>query len=92
MEFVDARNELDLDTAYRVEGWGSGIAWHCLGYVMIRDEDYEWSGYEYPNEEWVRMVMIGDDRVFEIELSEITPISDDEYCPGCGQIGCKAYG
>jgi hypothetical protein len=33
----------DFAAHYRVEGYG-GIAWYTLGYEMIRDEDFEWSG------------------------------------------------
>jgi hypothetical protein len=47
---------------------------------------------EYEDREHVRAVMVGDDRVFEFEIDELTPISEDDYCPECGQIGCKAYG
>lgn len=38
--------------------------------------------------EWVRAVMVGDDRVFEIEVSDLTVIDEDDYCAECGQIGC----
>jgi hypothetical protein len=40
----------------------------------------------------VLMVMVGDDRRHVIDPEDITELSDDDYCPGCGQIGCKAYG
>ena len=33
-------------------------------------------------------VMIGDDRPFTYEPEDLTAIDDNEYCAGCGQIGC----
>jgi hypothetical protein len=84
-------NVLDKEVKYRVEGWG-GIAFHLLGYEMIRDEDFEWSGIEEENRDNVRVVMVGDDTVHIVPTKDITPLGDDEYCPECGQIGCKAYG
>jgi hypothetical protein len=81
---------IDLEARYRVEGY-SGVAWYLLGYEKIRDEDYEWSGIEYENTDRVWAVMVGDDRVFTFDVEELTELEDDEYCPECGQIGCKAY-
>lgn len=39
----------------------------------------------------VRAVMVGDDRVHIVDVDDLTEISDDDYCPGCGQTGCRAY-
>jgi hypothetical protein len=82
--------ELKLDSRYRVEGY-DGIAFYPLGYELIQEEDYEWSGIEYENKSRVRMVMVGDDRIHTVDIEDITELQDDEYCPECGQIGCKAY-
>ena len=83
--------KLDHNSRYTVEGYRS-IAFYLLGYELIRDEDYEWTGIEYENVDNVRVVMVGDDYVYTVPTEDITPISDDEYCPECGQIGCEAYG
>lgn len=32
--------------------------------------------------------MVGDDALYLIEISEVEIIDDDEFCGGCGQIGC----
>ena len=32
--------------------------------------------------------MIGDDEVFTVDVADVSPIADDDYCSGCGQIGC----
>ncbi len=37
-------------------------------------------------------VMVGDDRHFVLDQGDIIPITEDEYCHGCGQIGCTADG
>jgi hypothetical protein len=77
----------DVDAFYRVDGY-DGIAWTLRGYVVIRDENYEWTGEEYVDYSRVRAVMVGDDREFEFEVSDLTKIDEDDFCHGCGQIGC----
>lgn len=81
---------LDMNARYKVEGY-NGIAFYLIGYEMIRDEDYEWSGIEYANTSMVRAIMVGDDHVHLVDVDDLTPLKDDEYCPECGQVGCKAY-
>lgn len=36
-------------------------------------------------------VMIGDDRHHTIDPDDLEPITNDDYCPECGQTGCRAY-
>ena len=84
-----SEGQLDFDLKYKVEGWG-GIAWYVASYEEIRDEDYEWSGILRHNFDRVICVMVGDDREFNFGVDELTPLKEDEYCPECGQIGCKA--
>jgi hypothetical protein len=79
---------LDMGARYRVEGWG-GIAFYLLGYKLVRDEDYEWSGIEYEDRDWVRAVMVGDDTVHVVEVDDLTPLDEGDYCSECGQIGCQ---
>jgi len=83
-------DELDMEARYKVEGYG-GIAFYLRGYCMIRDEDWEWSGIEFEDKTKVEAVMVGDDRVHVVDVDDLTVLKDDEYCPECGQIGCKAY-
>ncbi len=82
---------INLASRYTVGGYG-GIAWYTLGFVKIRDEDYEWSGIEYEDTDRARMVMVGDDRVFEIDVDDLTALGDNDYCHECGQVGCTADG
>lgn len=74
--------------AYTVSGY-RGIAWHVYGWETRPDADTEWTGIEERTGRVVA-VMIGDDRKFTFDVDEITPITSDEYCGGCGQIGCTA--
>jgi len=32
--------------------------------------------------------MVGDDKTFHVDRHDLVPIDDDDYCSGCGQIGC----
>lgn len=79
----------DTDARYRVAGY-DGIAFRWYGDETAPDEDTEWSGYEVPTGRVV-MVMVGDDRRYSIDPADCTILADDDYCPGCGQIGCTAY-
>lgn len=40
----------------------------------------------------VRAVMVGDDYVHTVDVDDLTPIDDLDYCAECGQIGCTADG
>ena len=80
--------DYDAD-AYTVDGY-RGIAWSVLGYEVEADEDTEWSGIS-PRTGNLVCRMVGDDRHFSFEPDEVHAISSGDYCPECGQIGCKAY-
>jgi hypothetical protein len=36
-------------------------------------------------------VMVGDDKGWLIDPEDLTAITEDDYCPGCGQTGCHCY-
>lgn len=82
---------LNLDAHYRVDGY-PGVAWYLLGYVVERDADYDWTGIETENLDLLRAVMVGDDRVFEIDRCDLIAIDEDAYCGVCGQLGCSHDG
>jgi len=84
--------ELDLGARYTVASWGQGMAFYVLGPVTNRDEDYEWTGIETPDENMVRAVMVGDDYVYHVDKSDLILLNDEDYCHVCGQVGCKADG
>ncbi len=49
---------------------------------------YELEGEEVPDYTTVRAIMVGDDREHFVALEDLTPIAEDDFCHGCGQIGC----
>jgi len=81
----------DFAPAYRAEGWGAGIAWRAYALETEADEDTDWTGIEEPTG-MILAYMIGDDRTFVFDPSDLVPIADDDYCTECGQIGCTADG
>lgn len=60
---------------------------------MMDDEDGEIYDYEEVDipDTWV-CIMVGDDREHEVEEEDMTLLDPEDYCCGCGQIGCNAYG
>ena len=99
--------DIDMDARYSVAGYG-GIAFYLLGYATEwTEEEWIYCGEGDPDEESsylynepeeienrdrVRAVMVGDDRVHEIDIDDLTVIDDLDYCAECGQIGCHADG
>jgi hypothetical protein len=75
----------DFDAAYKDER--GGVAWRVFAYETEPDEDTEWTGYENPTG-LVLAHMIGDDRETAFDPDDLEPIKDEDYCSGCGQIGC----
>lgn len=83
---------IDFDARYEVEGYG-GIAFYLVGYAeheeLYFDEFLEQEMLETVEDDtMVRAVMVGDDREFIVGVDEISEINDEDYCSGCGQIGC----
>lgn len=84
--------------ALRIAGWVK--RWEptlCLG---LDEETGKECEIESGEGEWVDdvesgrviVVMVGDDSEAEIDFSDLTKIDDDDYCGGCGQIGCTHDG
>lgn len=86
----DVDDESFSADAYCARGW-RGVAWHVLGWETLPDEDTEWSGMEERTGRVVA-IMVGDDAKFRFEPEELTPISREDYCGSCGQIGCTHDG
>ena len=78
--------DLCLNNAYKTKK-NPGVAWNILGYEVEPDEDTEWSGIENPTG-FILAYMVGDDEVFRFKKGDLIPIEEDNYCCGCGQIGC----
>ena len=75
------------DGAYAVTGQ-SGIAFWVMGWEVEPDENAEWTGIE---ERTGRLIvrMVGDDRNFAVDTDDVTPLEEETFCTGCGQIGCR---
>lgn len=83
-------NEFDFTLAYTAEGWSSGIAWRAYKWEELPDADTEWTGILVKTGKVVAH-MVGDDENFSFEPTELIVIQDGDYCPECGQVGCKAW-
>ncbi len=99
---------IDTDDGRRYEHNGCGIACYLVGPVLTwEDETYlevDEDGNEYlvptGEGEWipdegarrVRYVYVGDDTEHEADVADLRPLEDEDYCGGCGQVGCRAYG
>jgi hypothetical protein len=90
-----AHYEADDETfpaeAYRVRGWGAGIAFYVLGWETAPDEDTEWTGIEERTGQIV-VVMVGDDAKHVVDVDDVTPLERGDYCGSCGQVGCTHDG
>lgn len=56
--------------------------------VEIESGEYD----QVEDREHVIAIMVGDDREHTVDVDDLTVIADDDYCGGCGQIGCTADG
>lgn len=92
--------EFDFNRRYKREGW-DGVAFFVTGYAPMMtevedsfvDEETGETCYTYDvviddNPNMVIAVMVGDDIEWHVDVDELTAINDDDYCSGCGQIGC----
>ena len=79
---------LDTEDRYTVERHG-GVAFYLVGPETAPDEDTEWTGMEEPTGR-VICIMVGDDREWSFDPSELTAIAPTDYCRDCGQVGCTS--
>lgn len=95
---------LDFNTAYKVDGYEGIawhllrhplVTDECPGHPAGEYDDLGETVYcdgscvePYPDEDRVICRMVGDDADYDFGVDEITPLDDDEWCAGCGQIGC----
>lgn len=91
--------------AVKVKGW-KGVAFDILGPAMtvaeidpeelegdLEDQLQQVLDMEFvPSEQFVRVRMVGDDKVYEVDKDDCTEISEEDYCHECGQLGCTHDG
>jgi hypothetical protein len=76
--------------AYTVKGWAD-VAFRVLGWQLVPDEDTEWTGiYERTGD--VYAIMVGDDKVWCVDVDDLQPLDVEAFCHECGQIGCTHDG
>ena len=92
-----------IDKVVKVRGY-EGVAFYVddydqkavpsIAYMWDDENDCEievedWDEYEtIPVLGSYRCHMIGDDQMFVFDVADLTVLHDDDYCSGCGQIGC----
>jgi len=95
--------EIDFDSYYSHPRF-SGVALRVVGYprkwepytALVTDEDGNEHECDTDEGEWVDdidsgrvlVVMVGDDHKHTVDVSDLTKINEDDFCDGCGQIGC----
>lgn len=85
---MNTTTHIDFDRAYRVDGY-PGVAWWAVKFDTTHVWDDDMDDWDVVvDDTMLIMRMIGDDRDHIIDVDDIEPISDDDYCDGCGQIGC----
>lgn len=90
--------EIDFEAHYKVKGF-RGFAFYLLGYEPITTAGnfyFDEEGYEFEeepevveNRDNVRAIMMGDDKIHIVAVSDLTKIEEDDFCHSCGQIGCR---
>ena len=94
---------IDFGKRYMVKGY-RGIAFSLKGYPKTWEpdmwiiEDENGDEYEVASDtgEWVEdrycgqviAVMVGDNSEHLVDIDDLVPLDDDDYCSGCGQINC----
>ena len=66
--------------------------WEFVGTEGDDPEDDRFYVYDEPEQvedrERVLCVMVGDDTVYTHDVEDLTVIGEEDFCHGCGQIGC----
>lgn len=104
---LTARYQVDgfAGIAFRLLGWALAAEdpepfLACdLPADILDDHEHDESCWVLPEETevtesdtWVRVVMIGDDTVHDVEYTDLHLLDLDDYCHECGQIGCTHDG
>ncbi len=76
---------VDRSKRYRVKSWNCAVAVRVTG--CGRNWDDEWEEW-VDDENWARVVMVGDDAHHFVEADDLEELDELAYCAECGQIGC----
>ncbi|MDO8611132.1 MAG: hypothetical protein Q7R95_11455 [bacterium] len=79
---------IDFDAHFKVKQY-RGISFYLLGWKANEVENEEFQEIELEADySTVIAVMVGDDRKHEIDIDDLEPLAEEEFCHSCGQIGC----
>lgn len=87
--------------AFWLHGWAMETrpeSWELDCDITDPDHEHDEACYLHdepelvPAFERVRAVMVGDDREHIVDTDDLTKITENDYCGGCGQTGCFADG
>lgn len=95
IEDVDFGKYVSVDgykgVAFWVDDWAREVTEQYVEYINYDDSDevfFGWEEVESISDSKVECYMIGDDRKFVFDLSDLTAIDVNDFCGSCGQIGC----
>lgn len=99
--------KLDFSKRYEVKGFPR-IACFLVGYPKVWEPVYyvhtDEDGVEHEEDsgegEWiddtecgrVLAIMVGDDYKHSVDIDDLVPLDDLDYCAECGQVGCTHDG
>lgn len=83
-------------TFYRVSNLPGVAVWfkgYTVKWVEVEGYDDDFNIIELDQEpvtdyDNAIVVMVGDDREHIVDVEDLIPINEDEFCSSCGQIGC----
>ncbi len=77
--------------AFWVDNWAKEVKEEYVEYVDSDDSGevfFGWEEVEVVSDSIVECYMVGDNRVFKFDISDLTEIDVNDFCGQCGQIGC----
>ncbi len=84
MSWIDAGRNAIRD--HKSPNWlerGQTVSW-----AITQGKVAAWIVEDQSEVQQVKIRMVGDDRDFLVDRSEVEVIEEDAFCGGCGQIGC----
>lgn len=77
--------------AFWIDNWVKSIEEQYVEYLETDDSGevfFGWEEVEIISDSVVECYMVGDDKMYRFDISELTRIDVNDFCISCGQIGC----
>jgi hypothetical protein len=77
--------------AFWMDDWARSIEEKYVEHFETDDSGevfFGWEEVEVVSDSAVECYMVGDDRMFKFDISDLTAIDVNDFCGSCGQIGC----